>query len=74
MPAKIINEMPLPMPFSVTISPIQTNNIVVAVMQRMMVVVFIHSPPPRPMPVMAPCSSRVLSNAQPWSIAKGTVR
>ncbi len=51
----MINEIPFPIPFSVTNSPNQTKIIVPAVIESSIAKVLRVCPPPNPIPVKAPC-------------------
>ena len=61
MPPKMISEMPLPMPFSVISSPIQTRNMVPAVMEITADSVGSASGPVKPTPLTAPDCSKMIN-------------
>ena len=73
MPAKMISEMPLPMPRSVISSPNQTRNMVPAVRDRTAANVGRKESGPKPTLVSTPacCSSTICAKA--WAMAMGTV-
>ena len=73
MPAKIISDMPLPMPRSVINSPSQTRNIVPAVIEIMAAVVGSRASPAKPTLVSTPLCCNSTSCPNPWAKAIGTV-